>query len=295
MVVLIVSASVLAVAVLKHKLRTSMQCFRKTLNLRLGVFFISLILPAFTWSQAKPSNCPSPISQMQQAELGHVVDGDSLVLNDGRKLRLIGINTPELTAGLGAQKKLARDAKRAVMSFFAGQKAVYLLNDLDNMDRYKRQLTHIYRQDGLSLTAFLLEQGLGWQVVVPPNALHASCYKAIEQQAKINERGVWQESSFFIDAEHMSSRHTGFHLVSGVVSKVSRSKSGWWLEIGKLAVSIKDTDARNFEHMYFPDLLNKKILLKGWVIDRSRQENTRKNGYLPFMMHWRHPFMAELR
>ena len=225
------------------------------------------------------------------AEVAKVVDGDSLTLTDGRKIRLVGVNTPELNSTDPKQKILAEQAKRAVLLFFATQKTIYTQTDSDRLDRYGRQLSHIYRADGSSLTAHLISQGLGWQILVPPNGLHQACYIANEQYAKKQALGVWRDNSFVYQAEQLSEQQTGFGVVSGVVTKVSKGKKGWWLELGKLAVSVQKEDLPHFSEVDFYSLKNEKIFLKGWIVDRSDSKWVRKNGYAPFMMHWRHPSM----
>ena len=263
---------------------------KKTLNHWLGVFFI-LSFSLFSLSAYSEQNCPADLASLEQVQLAKVVDGDSLTLTDGRKLRLVGVNTPELNSQLPKQKAWAEKAKRAVLSFFAKQKNLYLQADIDRLDRYGRELVHIYRADGQSLSAHLLAQGLGWQIMVPPNAAHQSCYSAIEKQARQKALGVWADDVFVYQADALSPSQTGFALVSGVVSKVRKGKSTWWLQMGKLAIAVRQADFLHFTDINFYSLVNQRILLKGWVIDRSDSKWVRKNAYAPFMMQWRHPSM----
>ena len=55
-----------------------------------GAFFVSAI-----WLSAAQAFCPAPAG-LDSATVQRVVDGDTLRLSDGRNVRMIGLNTPEL-------------------------------------------------------------------------------------------------------------------------------------------------------------------------------------------------------
>ena len=55
-----------------------------------GAFFVSAI-----WLCAAQAACPSP-GNLPQVAVQRVVDGDTLYLEDGRRIRMIGLNSPEL-------------------------------------------------------------------------------------------------------------------------------------------------------------------------------------------------------
>ncbi|MGK0441893.1 MAG: endonuclease YncB(thermonuclease family) [Pseudohongiellaceae bacterium] len=265
--------------------------FLKTLNLRLGVFFVLIFCQNAGFAEAITRQCSVDVSRLQKATLAHVIDGDTLKLKNGSNVRLIAVNTPELFNQAPALSLLAKQAKRAVTSFFNGSNEVYLQMGREVIDRYGRRLAHVYRHDGASLSAYLLSQGLAWQVLVPPNDRYASCYANIEKQTRQKKWGVWAVSFLPLVASALEARHAGFTLVKGRVKKVSRSSKGWWIEMGRLAIFIKNEDTANFQTSHFNKLLNQELLIKGWVIDRSDSKSVLKNAYPPFMMYWRHPTM----
>lgn len=287
-VVLIVSASVSAAAVL-NKLTTVMLVLKKARNLWLGAFFMSV-----SWSLL--AACPVDVNTLQRVEMASLHDGDTLRLVGGEKIRVIGINTPELARKGRAAEPLAAEAKQAARQFLAEQansKPLYIQRGIDSKDRYGRSLAHVYRSDGQSLAAELLTKGLAWQVVVPANTGHWSCYRQQEQQAQRLGLGVWQQAP--VPADQLTAANTGFQLVRGRVDSVHEGRQRWWLTIGRLAVSVSKKDQHYFDQQGFDadwqHLRGKTLQLKGWVVDRSKSRSVVERGYAPFMMSLRHPSM----
>ena len=132
---------------------------------------------------------------VETVEVRRVIDGDSLQLVDGRKIRLVGINTPELGWDQRPDEPLARVAKSALKKFI-GQRPVGLKFGPDRFDHYGRTLAYVVSADGDSAGEFLLKQGLAAMVAIPPNLAHIDKYRAAEQQAQANKLGIWKEQYF---------------------------------------------------------------------------------------------------
>ncbi len=232
---------------------------------------------------------------MDTAYLQSVVDGDTLRLKDGRKLRLIGINTPELGRGGKVDEPQAVAAKGSLQSFLGDDARLYLQLGVDSKDRYGRTLAHVYRADGASLSAHLLAAGLAMQVVVPANIDHWQCYQSLQQLAREAHRGVWAQADFQpAAAARLGVGLGGFMQVTGRVEQVSPSKSRWWLNMGELAVSVHRNDEQYFKGWDWPTLKGQTITVRGWVIDRRDSRAVRENGYPPYMLSLRHPAMIDL-
>lgn len=260
-----------------------------------GVFFVLLLL--FIGSNAVAATCPASGS-LQWAKLKTIVDGDTLHLTDGRKIRVIAINTPELGRSWGGAKTLpqplAEQARLAVAAFFAGRAEVGLELGAEPFDHYGRQLAHVYRADGDSLSAYLLAKGLAWQVVVPPNDGHWLCLEKVEKSAEQDALGVWSEPGYPLkQADQLTLKDTGFQRVQGRVSSVTRSRGGWWLQLGKLAVRLADNDLHYFKPPNPMTWNNRRVTIRGWVIDRSQSGAVQKKGYSSLKMNLRHPAMLK--
>jgi micrococcal nuclease len=133
-----------------------------------------------------------------------VIDGDTLLLEDSRRVRLIGIDTPEMHESA----KLYRDAKRSKQSIaliqqlgrqsyeftraLAEGKRVSLEFDLEKKDKYGRLLAYVYLKDGTFLNAKIVEEGYASLMTYPPNVKYADLFLELYQQARQNQRGLWK-------------------------------------------------------------------------------------------------------
>lgn len=115
-------------------------------------------------------------------------DGDTVRV-DGVKVRLIGIDTPEVKTGPACYGRAA--AARTATLLPLGTK-VRLVYDVERQDRYGRTLAYLYRQsDGLFVNAELLRGGFASVLTVPPNVAHASSFLTLQRQARADSRGLW--------------------------------------------------------------------------------------------------------
>lgn len=132
-----------------------------------------------------------------------VVDGDTLKLSGGQRVRLIGVDTPEVHYS----NKLARDAERSRKDIKAiqslGRKAsdftkdlclgkkVRLEFDVEKHDRYRRLLAYVYLEDGTFVNARILEEGFGQVMTIPPNVKYSEYFLKLQRKARENNKGLW--------------------------------------------------------------------------------------------------------
>jgi len=126
----------------------------------------------------------------ERSRVVHVVDGDTLVVEDGRTIRLLGIDTPEThNPNLRGPQALGEAATTRLAAMVEG-KTVELESDETNTDHYGRALRHVWL--GRTLVAeTLAREGLGHALVIPPNTRHAERIRAAEAAAKAAGRGLW--------------------------------------------------------------------------------------------------------
>ena len=122
--------------------------------------------------------------------VSRVVDGDTFYCRDGRKVRLIGVDSPELAQG--APGREARDALRRLLPQGT---AVRLEEDAAPTDRYGRVLAWVWSGAGLVNEA--LVRG-GWAVLytVSPNVKYASRIQQAQKAARSAHAGLWSGSAF---------------------------------------------------------------------------------------------------
>lgn len=197
--------------------------------------------------------------------VARVIDGDTLQLADGAKVRLIGVNTPEMGAREGLPEPYALAARQWVETFLAGDSAVYLLVGSAPRDHYHRLLGHVFNRRGESLEAQLLSMGLGWHIAIPPNLLLAECLAEAEQFARRQGVGLWSSSPQQV-TELASG---GFRLLRGRVQNLVFSKV-WRLQLeGGLWAVIEPRYWPYFDRRGLEDLRGREVELRGWVYPRK--------------------------
>lgn len=137
--------------------------------------------------------------------VSRVVDGDTLQLETGERVRLIGIDTPELHES----SKLQRDSQRSGQDKKAikqlGEQAyeftkklvegkqVRLEFDAEKKDKYDRLLAYVYLADGTFVNAEIVKQGYASLLSIPPNVKYADLFLKLYKEARENKRGLWLE------------------------------------------------------------------------------------------------------
>jgi endonuclease YncB( thermonuclease family) len=210
------------------------------------------------------SNCaPQQIDEF--VTVSKVIDGDTVVLGDGRRLRLIGIDTPELGNHGEPDQEFAREARSALVAILKDKK-IGLQFDDERQDKYQRLLAHVFLSDGTSVTASLLRQGLGVSFVVPPNIWGVSCYSQIEEDARATKKGVWRTSSYQVRSSLQleSNGLPGFRVISGQVQEVEVDRDITKLILqGNVTLRIKNDNKIYFHGIKLSNLKGTKVVAKG--------------------------------
>ncbi|MFJ4382959.1 thermonuclease family protein [Pseudomonas sp. NPDC089408] len=239
-----------------------------------GAFFVGAI-----WHHPAQAFCPLP-DKPQQVAVRQVVDGDTLRLVDGRSVRLIGINAPEIGRKGRTSEPYADAARRRLQALVRSNDGrVGLVPGAEAKDKYGRTLAHVYGLNGDNLEAQLLSEGLGYRVAVAPNVRLSGCQQLAEQAARQAGVGVWRRSPV-IPAGDV--RQSGFAVVSGRIEGVERNRGGVWLNLGgAMVLQVPARLQRNFPASFFDNLKGREVEARGWVLDRSR-----KGGLKPGQRRW---------
>lgn len=155
-----------------------------------------------------------------------VVDGDTLDLTDGTRLRVLGYDAPELGRDGRADEPFARAARNRAAQLAPPGTRLALRRDVETRDRYGRSLAHAYLPDGRHLAATLLREGFGEILVLPPNVALADCLAAAEARARAGGRGVWTLPSHRVREAASLTPTPGYGVVRGTVSAVQASRRG---------------------------------------------------------------------
>lgn len=119
-----------------------------------------------------------------------VIDGDTIEIEDGSKVRYIGIDTPEMS-----QKKdqkddcFAREATQKNRDLVEG-KYVRLEKDVSETDKYGRLLRYVYVGEEM-VNEILVRDGYASAVTFPPDVKFETLFRELQKQVKTENRGMW--------------------------------------------------------------------------------------------------------
>jgi micrococcal nuclease len=150
-----------------------------------GFLAMTTLLSPFTLD---PS--PTLAETEQWAHVQRTVDGDTVLLTTGERVRYIGIDTPELHHPRKPLQPYAREAKQFNRNLVEG-KTVRLEFDVQRYDRYRRLLAYVYLTDGTFVNAQLIRQGYAQILTIPPNVKYSELFLKYQQEARENNRGLW--------------------------------------------------------------------------------------------------------
>ncbi len=121
-----------------------------------------------------------------------VVDGDTIVITGGTRVRLIGIDTPETKDPRKPVQCFGLEAAAYTASLLAVGTAVRLVYDVERLDRYGRTLAYVYRlSDGIFVNAALVADGYAQVATFPPNVAHTEELTQLARMAREEGRGLW--------------------------------------------------------------------------------------------------------
>jgi len=118
-----------------------------------------------------------------------IIDGDTIVLKGGERVRYIGIDTPEMNP----EEPFAKEATRRNAILVDGRE-VRLEYDEEKTDRYGRSLAYVYvdyNGKELFVNAWLVLNGYARAVRYPPNTKFADLFTANQNKAHDLKRGIW--------------------------------------------------------------------------------------------------------
>lgn len=117
-----------------------------------------------------------------------ILDGDSFETTDGVKVRLLGVDAPDIETSAC----FSSEATTHLQSLLGPPRSVRLVYDTSRTDRFGRTLAYVYRQpDGLFINLALAQDGFMFELKVEPNTSHAAELAAAVGDARTARRGLW--------------------------------------------------------------------------------------------------------
>jgi len=119
-----------------------------------------------------------------------VIDGDTLLLTNGERVRLIGVDTPETKHPQKTVQHFGKEAYLFTKTMVEG-KEVRLEFDWQRRDKYGRLLAYVYLTDGTFLNAEIIIQGYGFAYTRFPFK-YLEEFRKYEKEARENGKGLWK-------------------------------------------------------------------------------------------------------
>ncbi len=147
-------------------------------------FLIALVAAAAAVSATMPRSEPLLVRA--------VLDGDTIQVATVGRVRLLGIDAPEVEHGFDTAAPFGHEA-RARLAALVLHRWVRLEQDGAPLDKYNRHLAYVFREDGLFVNAVLVREGLARISARLPLARLDELRRA-EAEAQTFRRGMWGET-----------------------------------------------------------------------------------------------------
>ena len=207
-----------------------------------------------------------------------IVDGDTLILEDGREVRLVGIQAPKLPLGRRNFKNwpLADISKSALLTL-ALYKTVTLSYGGRRVDRYNRQLAHLHDAAGTWIQGEILRRGMAGVYSFSDNRAQVAEMLALERKARVERLGIWRHRFYRIRSADAVHRDIGsFQLVEGSVRAVAVRRKYTYLNFGAnwrmdFTIAVPARARRAFEAagLALTSLEGRKVRVRGWIKSRN--------------------------
>lgn len=214
------------------------------------------------------------LQRADTARVVEVVDGDTVVLDSGVEVRLVGIQAPKLALGRAGfvEWPLAEEAKAALKQLILGR-AVTLYYGGRRTDRYGRALAHLRRDDGLWVQGAILERGLARVYSFRDNRALIPEMLTIERRARAARGGIWADPFYDMRTPDDVAQYVdSFQLVEGRVLHVAVVRGRVYLNFGAdwrtdFTVTVAPEHRAVFENEgWHPHALEGRVVrVRGWI------------------------------
>lgn len=220
------------------------------------------------------SGLPEGLADGGRATAVEIVDGDTLLLDDGREVRLVGLQAPKLPLGRpGFEAWPLSDAAKEALDDIAGGQRLRLGYGGRRTDRHGRDLAHLYRDDGLWLQGALLESGMARVYSFADNRALVAEMLARERAARAARRGIWADPYYAVRTPFEAGDFIdSFQVIEGRVRAVAVVRGRAYLNFGEdwrsdFTVSLAPAVLRRFarEGVDPAGYADRAVRVRGWL------------------------------
>jgi micrococcal nuclease len=143
---------------------------------------------------------------MRTLTVSRVIDGDTILLSNDQKVRLIGVDTPEVHESQKLEKDSIRTKRDKATIQALGNKSAEFTSNLvlnktvrleygqQRKDKYGRTLGYLYLPDGRFVNLEIIRQGYAHAYTRFPFKYQDQFIQA-ERESRENQRGLWRDGS----------------------------------------------------------------------------------------------------
>ncbi|MEI7996266.1 MAG: thermonuclease family protein, partial [Methylococcaceae bacterium] len=200
-----------------------------------------------------------------------VYDGDTVELEDGRKIRFLGINTPEVQHKDKMAEAGGEEAKAWLINKLQHTK-VRLEFDVEKTDKYGRTLAYLFTENKEHINLSLVKAGLATISIYPPNLRYVDELVAAENKAEQEKLGIWQRPEYAaIPVGNLTEAgHSGWTRLVGKVAAIRETPKSVYLVFSSQFEARIDRKWLSL----FPDVNSypgKTVEARGWLSKNRKQ------------------------
>lgn len=202
------------------------------------------------------------------------MDGDTVVLQDGREVRLVGLQAPKLALGRRNFEDWpkAADSRLALLAL-VGDKDVRLSYGGRRQDRYGRLLAHLHLADGRWVQGAMITQGMARVYSFPDNRACVRELLRLETRARATQTAIWSDPYYSVRTaeapQQLLTFVDSFQLVEGTVQRAALVRGRLYLNFGAdwrtdFTVTVAPSNARQFSQD-MEAYRGARVRVRGWI------------------------------
>jgi endonuclease YncB( thermonuclease family) len=209
-----------------------------------------------------------------------VIDGDTVILDSGEHVRLVGIQAPEIARDDSSGQPYGPEATETLKKLIGNQK-IRLEMAEEPRDRHGRILAYLYPQNGNGegemLQIGMLKAGAAMLYTFPANTVHVEAFRKAENNARASQKGLWQLASYkALTAENADQGMGQYRVVEGTIRQVAKVRGSWYLNFGEnwkedftLFIERKHLKRFSSGDMHPQGWEGRKIRIHGWIFPKN--------------------------
>ncbi len=146
---------------------------------------LAIVAAAFAATRCLEDTGPGPTSGTT-CVLTAAIDGDSVRCADGREIRLLSIDAPEI-----AQSPWGSRSRAELLRVAPIRTVLDVEYDLELRDDFGRDLAYLFLPDGTMLNEHMVESGHALAFIIAPNRRHEARIRGAEASASQSRQGLW--------------------------------------------------------------------------------------------------------